>query len=73
MRKMIDPNVTPQTHTSLEIQPHLQTHTMLEETVTGLLRDLQVVYPAPRSFLLPMNYTKGVERIYGVELSCLLD
>ena len=32
---MIDPNLIPQTHTPLEIRHRLQTHTMLEETVTG--------------------------------------
>jgi hypothetical protein len=35
MRAMIDPNATVQTHTSLGIQPHVQTHTILEETVYG--------------------------------------
>jgi hypothetical protein len=34
MRRMIDPGFTLQTHTSLETQPHVQTHTMLEETET---------------------------------------
>jgi hypothetical protein len=32
---MIDPNATVQTHTSLGIQPHVQTHTILEETFTS--------------------------------------
>lgn len=40
--------------------------------VSGFLRDLQVVYPAPRSFPLPDNYTKGVSRMYGLELSFLM-
>ncbi len=39
--------------------------------VAGFLRDLQIVYPAPRSFPLPDNYTKGVNCIFGLELSFL--
>ncbi|HLE63646.1 MAG TPA: hypothetical protein VI750_10920 [Pyrinomonadaceae bacterium] len=40
--------------------------------VSGFLRDLQIVYPAPRSFPLPDNYTKGVSRIYGLGLGFLM-
>jgi hypothetical protein len=40
--------------------------------VSGFLRDLQIVYPAPRSFPLPDHYTKGVSRMYGLELSFLM-
>jgi hypothetical protein len=40
--------------------------------VTGFLRDLQIVYPAPRSFPSAEKYTKGVSRMYGLELSFLM-
>ena len=37
--------------------------------VLGFLHDIQVVYPAPRSFPTPENYTKGVKQIYRLPLA----
>ena len=34
----------------------------------GFLRDLQIVYPAPRSFQEPSNYTRGVKGTYALDL-----
>jgi hypothetical protein len=39
--------------------------------VAGFLRDLQIVYPAPRSFPSPDEYTRGVKRLYGLGLGFL--
>lgn len=39
--------------------------------VSGFLHDIQIVYPAPRSFPSPDNYTKGVRQIYSLNLSFL--
>lgn len=39
--------------------------------VVGVTRDIQVVYPAPRLFLEPENYTKGVRALYGLNLDFL--
>ncbi len=43
---MIDPNLSAQTHTSLEIRDHLQTHTILEETITLQLRSSKLTISA---------------------------
>jgi hypothetical protein len=37
--------------------------------VVGFLHDIQIVYPAPRSFPTPENYTKGVKQIYRLPLA----
>ncbi len=34
----------------------------------GFLRDLQVVYPTPKFFPTPTNYTTGVRRVYRLQL-----
>lgn len=34
----------------------------------GFLRDVQVIYPAPRSFQQPTNYTRGVIKMYALNL-----
>lgn len=34
----------------------------------GFLRDVQVIYPAPRSFQQPTNYTRGVVKMYALNL-----
>ena len=39
--------------------------------VVGFLPDLQVVYPAPRSFPSPERYTSGVLETYGLDMSFL--
>jgi hypothetical protein len=35
----------------------------------GFLRDLQIVYPTPKSFPTPSNYTTGVSNIYQLSLA----
>lgn len=37
----------------------------------GIAHDVQVVYPAPRLFLEPDNYTKGVRALYALNLGFL--
>lgn len=41
--------------------------------VVGFLDDFQVVYPAPRSFPAPANYTRGVQTIYSLDLGMIAD
>jgi hypothetical protein len=36
----------------------------------GFLRDIQIVYPTPRSFPSPTNYTVGAVETYSVSLQC---
>jgi hypothetical protein len=41
--------------------------------VCGFLRDIQIVYPTPRSFPTPSNYTTGVSKIYHLSLAAFAD
>jgi hypothetical protein len=41
--------------------------------VCGFLRDIQVVYPTPRSFPSPAHYTEGALESYRLRLSALSD
>jgi hypothetical protein len=34
----------------------------------ALMDDVQIVYPTPKEFRSPSNYTKGVGRLYSLEL-----
>jgi hypothetical protein len=38
----------------------------------AFMHDIQVVYPAPRTFQSPQNYTRGVRQMYCLDLSGIL-
>ena len=52
------------------------TGSKMQAVAVGLFRarlhDVQVVYPTPRAFVSPEEYTRGVKRLFSLELGDLL-